>query len=86
MKVITMYFLMEDYEKFLDVIRLVDYSGWKYKFYDKYLILLDNDITKPFLLIKDIRKHKLNKYIKDIIIINGGELNSSVREILNEGE
>jgi hypothetical protein len=85
-KVISMYFIMEDEEKFLDIIRLVDYSGWKYKFYEKYLILLDNDITKPFLLLQKIRKSKLNKYINDIVIINGGELNSSVKEILNEGE
>jgi len=85
MKVITLYFKMENEDKFLDILKILDSLKYKYKAFDKYVILLDNDMTKPFILIEKIKKAKLNKYINDIIIVNG-ELNSSVKQILNEGD
>jgi len=80
MKVTSMYFIVNDIDKYEDIKKVIkdnfkcDIKG--------YMVLLENDVTIPFLIINLLKENGLSIYIEDIMIFNGCNSNSSVKELL----
>ena len=50
-------------------------------YFENYVYFGDSDITKPFILLNEIKKSNISKYIKDVYI-DKIIPNSSAKEIL----